>query len=69
MKKGGLENVRNGCKKQGGERAKATGAKALITSCPWCERNFKDAIKEYGEKIEIYDIAEITRKALQIQEK
>ena len=46
------------------KEAKATGATALVTSCPWCERNFKDAIKEYGENIEIYDIAEITRKAI-----
>ena len=41
-----------------------TGASALVTACPWCERNFKDALKESGEKIEIYDIAEIVHKAL-----
>jgi Fe-S oxidoreductase len=46
------------------KEARATGATALVTACPWCERNFKDAIKEYGEKIEIYDIAEIASKAL-----
>ncbi len=46
------------------KEAKATGATALVTSCPWCERNFKDAAKEYGEDIEIYDIAEIACKAL-----
>jgi Fe-S oxidoreductase len=46
------------------KEAKATGAEALVTSCPWCERNFKDAVKEYGIEMEIYDIAEITRKAL-----
>jgi Fe-S oxidoreductase len=46
------------------KEAKATGAEALVTSCPWCERNFKDAIEQYGEEIEIYDIAEITRKAI-----
>jgi Fe-S oxidoreductase len=46
------------------KEALATGAKALVTSCPWCERNFKDAIKAYGEEIEIYDIAEIARKAI-----
>lgn len=44
--------------------AVATGADALVTSCPWCERNFKDAIKEYGETIEVYDIAEVARKAI-----
>jgi Fe-S oxidoreductase len=46
------------------KEAKATGATALVTACPWCERNFKDAVKEYGEKMEIYDIAEIASKAL-----
>ena len=46
------------------KEARATGATALVTSCPWCERNFKDAVKEYGEDIEIYDIAEIAQKAL-----
>ena len=46
------------------KEAKATGAVALVTSCPWCEKNFKDAVKEYGEEIEVYDIAEIARKAI-----
>jgi Fe-S oxidoreductase len=46
------------------KEAKATGAVALVTSCPWCLRNFKDAVKEYGEKIEVYDIAEITAMAV-----
>jgi Fe-S oxidoreductase len=45
--------------------AKGTGATALVTSCLWCEKNFKEAIKEYGENIEIYDIAEITAQAVQ----
>jgi Fe-S oxidoreductase len=51
-----------------GERikeAKATGAAALVTACPWCERNFREAIKEYGESIEVYDIAEIAARAVQ----
>ncbi len=46
------------------KEAKATGAEALVTSCAWCERNFKDAIAEYGEDIKIYDVAEIARMAL-----
>lgn len=46
------------------KEAKATGATALVTSCPWCERNLKDAIREYGEVIEVYDIAEIALKAI-----
>ena len=46
------------------KEARSTGAAALVTSCPWCERNFKDAAKEYGQDIVIYDIAEIACKAL-----
>jgi Fe-S oxidoreductase len=50
-----------------GERlkeARATGADALVTACPWCERNLKDAAVEYGEDIPVYDLAEIARMAL-----
>ena len=46
------------------KEAKETGATTLITSCSWCVRNFKDAVKEYGENIEIYDIAELACLAL-----
>jgi Fe-S oxidoreductase len=46
------------------QEALASGAAALVTSCPWCERNFKDAVKEFSLNIEIYDIAEIACRAL-----
>jgi Fe-S oxidoreductase len=46
------------------KEALATGATALVTSCPWCERNFKDAAAQSDIDIEIYDIAEIACKAL-----
>jgi len=46
------------------KEAKTTGAAALVTSCPWCVRNFRDTAGESGEDIEIYDIAEIAKKAL-----
>jgi len=45
------------------EEAKAAGAEALVTSCPWCERNFKDAIRESGDRFEVYDIVELMRRA------
>jgi Fe-S oxidoreductase len=44
--------------------ARETGATALVTACPWCERNFRDAAREYGADIQIYDIAEIACRAL-----
>ncbi len=41
------------------KEARATGATALVTSCPWCERNLKDAAKESGLAMPVYDVAEI----------
>jgi Fe-S oxidoreductase len=44
--------------------AKATGAEALVSACPWCERNFMDAIGTQGDTIKVYDIVELVQKAL-----
>jgi len=44
--------------------AKATGAEALVTSCPWCESNFTDAIIADGKKIQLYSLVELIEKAL-----
>ena len=46
------------------EEAKATGAEAIVSACPWCERNFIDAINENGEKMKVYDIVELVQKAM-----
>jgi len=47
------------------EEAKATtGAEVLVTACPWCMRNFKDAIKESGDRIEVMDIIELVKQAI-----
>lgn len=46
------------------EEAKSTGAEALVTACPWCERNFLDAIDTTGEKIRVYDIVELVQQAM-----
>jgi Fe-S oxidoreductase len=46
------------------EEAVATGADALVTACPWCERNFKDALAEGREKIRLYDIVTLLLEAV-----
>jgi len=46
------------------EEAKAVGAEAIVTACPWCERNFIDAINENGEKMKVYDIVELVQQAI-----
>lgn len=43
--------------------ATATGAKALVTACGWCRRNFLDAMEAGAGPIEVYDIIELVRKA------
>jgi hypothetical protein len=46
------------------KEANAVGAKAIVSACPWCKRNFWDAAKAIGDKIEVYDIIELVQKAM-----
>jgi len=50
-----------------GERiaeAKSTGAEAMVTACPWCERNFIDTVKTNKERLKVYDIIELVQQAI-----
>lgn len=44
--------------------ARATGAEALVSACPWCERNFMDAISALDDTMQVYDIVELVQKAI-----
>jgi Fe-S oxidoreductase len=44
--------------------ATSTGAKALVTACGWCRRNFMDALSSGTEPIEVYDLIELVEKAM-----
>ncbi len=46
------------------DEAVTTGAEALVTACPWCEKTFKEAIKESGSPMKVYDIVELVEKSL-----
>jgi len=46
------------------EEAKSTGAEALVSACPWCERNFIDAVNGNGDKMKVYDIIELVQQAI-----
>jgi len=46
------------------KEASAVGAKAIVSTCPWCKRTFLDAAKENGNKMEVYDIIELVQRAL-----
>ncbi len=43
------------------EEAGASGAQAIVTACPGCERSFLNAA---GKKIEVFDVAELVQRAL-----
>ena len=44
--------------------ARSTGAEALVTACPWCERNFKDATEASNDGMGVYDIIHLVLKAM-----
>ncbi len=46
------------------EEARSTGAAALVTACPWCERNFRDALEENDDTFPVYDIIELVNNAI-----
>jgi len=46
------------------QEAEQTGAESLISTCPFCKRNLKDAAKELKSKIEVLDLTEIFTRAL-----
>jgi Fe-S oxidoreductase len=46
------------------DEAVATGAEALVTACPWCEKTFNEAIRETGANLKVYDIVELVEKAI-----
>jgi Fe-S oxidoreductase len=49
-----------------GERikeAESAGAKAIVTACPGCEKNFSEAVKDGGNALEVYDVVELIDQA------
>ncbi len=45
-------------------RAEETGAKILLSACPFCKRNLVDAIEEAGSDLKFYDITELLAKVM-----
>lgn len=41
------------------KEAEATGAQAIVTSCPFCVRNLRDAVNASGSKIEVVELLEL----------
>ena len=64
---GVLEAFEEMAEKTANERlleAEATGAQALVTACPWCERNFRDTLESTGGSLKVYDIVELVHQAI-----
>ncbi len=39
--------------------AKDTGAEAIVTACPWCIRNFRDAVSNENNNMEVFDVVDL----------
>ena len=46
------------------EEARSTGAEAIVSACPWCERTFIDVVKNNGLDMKVYDVLELVEKAI-----
>jgi len=47
------------------EEAQSTGAEAIVTACPWCEKTFNEASSGSGRNLKVYDIVELVEQAIQ----
>ena len=46
------------------KEARATGAEAIVTACPWCKRTFTDTLAGNGNDLKVYDIVELLEQAV-----
>ena len=46
------------------EEAISSGAEAIVTACPWCEKTFLEAIEKNGMKMKVFDILELVEQAI-----
>jgi len=44
--------------------AESTGAKAIATACPGCEKNFTGALHSAGDKLKVFDVVELLDKSI-----
>lgn len=46
------------------KEAKAVGAEAIVSACPWCKRVFLDAAEATGDSIQVLDIIELVEQSI-----
>ena len=44
--------------------ATSTGAEAIVSACPWCERSFMNAVDTAGAKMKVFDVVELVQEAI-----
>jgi Fe-S oxidoreductase len=47
------------------DEAESTGAEAMVTACPRCEKTFSESIAATGSHLKVYDIVELVEQAIQ----
>jgi len=46
------------------QEAESTGAEAIVTACPGCEKLFSETIKGTGSSLKVYDVIDLLAKAI-----
>ena len=46
------------------DEAESTGAEAIVTTCPWCIKNFSETIRENKGSLKVYDVVELLEKSI-----
>jgi len=46
------------------EGVQEVGAETIVSTCPFCAHNLKDAIRESSSQLKFYDLAELVLKAI-----
>jgi len=44
--------------------ANSTGAEAIVSACPWCEKNFQEAIDSQESKMKVLDVMDLVQQAI-----
>jgi Fe-S oxidoreductase len=50
------------------DEAACTGADAIVSACPWCERMFADTASTGDQKLQVFDVIALAGRALGIEE-
>jgi len=65
---GGVKSAYDGfalwCATERLKEAREAGAEALVSACPFCKRNLREAAEKEGKGTRVYDVVELVNKGL-----